>query len=68
VKAEGGVRIVACYLPVKAPWLNAIEPKWVHGKRAIVEPGRKLTADETAERVCGYYGCERLDPLSQHVT
>ena len=66
-KAEGGVRVVACYLPVKAPWLNAIEPKWVHGKRAVVEPDRKLTAAEVVERVCGYYGCERLDPLSQHV-
>jgi hypothetical protein len=68
VRAEGGVRIVACYLPVKAPWLNAIEPKWVHGKRAIVEPDRKLTAAEVVERVCGYYGCERLDPISQQHT
>jgi hypothetical protein len=66
-KAEGGVRIIACYLPVKAPWLNAIEPKWIHGKRAIIEPGRKLTATEVVERVCGYYGCEPLDPLSQQV-
>jgi hypothetical protein len=66
-KAEGGVRIVACWLPVKAPWLNAIEPKWVHGERAIVEPDRKLTAAEVAERVCGYYGCEQLDPLTQQV-
>jgi hypothetical protein len=66
-KAEGGVRIVACYLPVKATWLNAIEPKWVHGKRAIIEPDRKLTAVEVVERVCGYYGCEQLDRLSQQV-
>jgi hypothetical protein len=66
-KAEGGVRIVACYLPVKAPWLNAIEPKWVHGKRAIIEPERKLTAAEVVERVCEYYGCEQLDRLSQQV-
>ncbi len=66
-KAGGGVRIVASFLPVKAPWLNAIEPKWVHGKRAIVEPDRKLTAAEVAERVCGYYGCELLDRLSQQV-
>src|SRR5262249_17946096 len=28
VKAEGGVRVIACYLPVKSPWLNPIEPKW----------------------------------------
>jgi len=37
-RPRGACRIVACWLPVKAPWLNAIEPKWVHGKRAIVEP------------------------------
>ena len=66
-KAGGGVRIVACYLPVKAPWLNAIEPKWVHGKRAIIEPERKLTAGEVVERVCRYYGCEQLDRLTQQV-
>jgi hypothetical protein len=64
-KAEGGVRIVACYLPVKAPWLNAIEPKWVHGKRAIVEPERPLAASEVEQRVCGYYGCEPLERLTQ---
>ena len=66
-KAEGGVRIVACYLPVKAPWLNAIEPKWVHGKRAIIEPDRKLSGDEVIQRVCGYYGCEQLERLEQQV-
>ena len=38
VKAAGtGVRIVACRLPVKRPWRNPIEPKWVHGKRRAVE-------------------------------
>lgn len=39
VKREGqGVRILACELPSKSPWLNPIEPKWLHGKRAIVKP------------------------------
>jgi hypothetical protein len=66
-KAGGGVRIVACYLPVKAPWLNAIEPKWVHGKRAIVEPDRKLSAVEVVERVYCYYDCEPTEPISQQV-
>jgi len=57
VKREGrGVRIIACQLPVKAPWLNPIEPKWVHGKRAVVEPARLLTAAELEERVCQYFG------------
>ena len=42
VKREGGLRIRVCYLPVKAPWLNPIEPKWLHGKRAIVEPDAEV--------------------------
>ncbi len=65
VKAEGGVRIVVCLLPVQSPWLNPIEPRWLHGKRAIVEPSRKLTAEEVIERVHAYYGCERLAPIAQ---
>ena len=58
VKQHGqGVRILSCYLPVKSPWLNPIEPKWVHGKRAIVEPARLLSAQEVADRVCAHFGC-----------
>ncbi len=54
VKRQGsGVRILVCCLPVKSPWLNPIEPKWVHSKRAIVEPARLLSAQEVADRVCG---------------
>ena len=64
-KDEGGVRIVACFLPVKSPWLNPIEPKWAHGKKAVVEPDRLLAADEVRARVCDYYGCEHLEPLAQ---
>jgi transposase len=66
-RRDGGVRIVACYLPVKAPWLNAIEPCWIHGKRAILEPDRKLTAAEVKERVCEHFGCELFDPIAQKV-
>ena len=54
---EAMVRIVVCPLPTKSPWLNPIEPKWLHGKRWIVEPARLLTADEIAERVCACFGC-----------
>ncbi len=60
VKQTGrGVRIVACLLPTKSPWLNPIEPKWVHGKRAVSEPDRMLSADELEGRICAYYGCAR---------
>jgi transposase len=63
-EAGAGVRIVSCFLPIKSPWLNPIEPKWRHGKRWIVEPARLLTADEVAERVCAGFGCIHEEPLS----
>ena len=53
-----GVRLVVCPLPSKSPWLNPIEPKWVHGKRAVSEPDRLLSAAELESRVYAYYGCE----------
>ncbi|MDQ2788088.1 MAG: transposase [Chloroflexota bacterium] len=56
-RGEARVRIVVCPLPSKSPWLNPIEPKWMHGKRKIVEPARLLTAEEIAERVCACFGC-----------
>jgi transposase len=53
-----GVRIIVCQLPSKSPWLNPIEPKWVHGKRAVSEPDRLLSAAELEARVYAYYDCE----------
>ena len=63
VHRAGGVRIVPCFLPSKSPWLNPIEPKWVHGKRRILEPSRLLTARELEERVCAAFAC----PLTDHL-
>jgi hypothetical protein len=60
---EGGVRIVPCWLPVKSPWLNPIEPKWLHGKRRVVEPGRLLPAAELEERIHAALGCQRFAHL-----
>ena len=68
VKPQGGVRIVVCRLPVKSPWLNPIEPRWMHGKKAIVEPERVLTAQEVEVRVCTYYGCDQQEHLKQAVS
>jgi transposase len=66
-KAQGGVRILPCYLPSKSPWLNAIEPKWAHGKKAIAEPGRKLGAREIQHRATAYYHSKLYRPLKQKV-
>jgi DDE superfamily endonuclease len=59
-----GVRIVSCLLPKKSPWLNAMEPKWIHGKRKVVEPDGLLGAYELAERVCSAFGCPHYEHLS----
>ena len=65
VKAkQAGVRIVSCFLPTKSPWLNPIEPRWVHGKRRVAEPARRLTAAEVMTRVYDAFDCEHHDQLS----
>ena len=64
VKRSGwGVRILPCLLPKKSSWLNPMEPKWVHGKRKVVEPDGLLTAHELAERVCADFVCPHYEHL-----
>jgi len=65
VKRSGrGVRILVCFLPVKSPWLNPIEPKWAHGKRRIAEPNATLSKQVLADRICATFGCEHLEHLA----
>jgi transposase len=65
VKRSGkGVRILVCFLPIKSPWLNPIEPKWVHGKRRIVEPNHILSRQDLADRICATFDCLHLEHLS----
>lgn len=64
-KRDGGVRIIAGKLPTRSPWLNPIEPTWLHGKRAICEPDGELNAEDVMNRVCAHYGCKRLPPFEQ---
>jgi hypothetical protein len=42
---------------------GAIEPKWVHGKRGVIESERLLTAHELAKRVCAAFGCPHYEHL-----
>jgi hypothetical protein len=64
VKAgDAVVRIIPCPLPIKSPWRNPIEPKWVHGKKRIAEPARLLTMDELETRVYAALGADHADHL-----
>jgi transposase len=65
VKQTGGCRLIMCRLPSKSPWLNPIEPKWVHGKRAVAEPVRTLAVAELMQRICAYYHSTLEDPIVQ---
>ena len=56
-KRDGGCRLLVCRPPSKSPWLNPIEPRWAHGKRAVVEPERKLAGRELQQRLCTHYRC-----------
>ncbi len=64
-EAGHGVRLIAGFLPTKSPWLNAIEPKWLAGKKRVAEPDRLLSAAELVERVCATYGCPHYPHLVQ---
>jgi hypothetical protein len=33
----------------------------------VVEPDRKLTAEELKQRICDYYGCGLMEPIEQKV-
>jgi hypothetical protein len=57
-KEMGDVRILTFLLPVKSPWLNPIEPRWIHARRAVVEPSGELTAMELKRRLSVHFQAE----------
>jgi transposase len=54
-KDRAGVRLLPFLLPKKSPWLNPIEPMWIHAKRKVVEPDKKITASELVRRVSAVF-------------
>ena len=63
-KHQGSGRFRVGRLPSTRPWLHPIEPKWVPGKRAVVEPARVRSMTERMPRVCAHYQCELTDPIA----
>ncbi len=55
---------LSCLLPKKSPWLNPIEPKWIHGKRRVVEADGLLSAYDLADRVCAAFDCPHYAHLA----
>lgn len=63
-KNRQGIRLLPFLLPKKSPWLNPIEPMWIHAKRKVVEPDKKLTAVELVRRVSAVFKQPILPYLS----
>ena len=60
VRQEGGVRLLTCLLPSKSPWLNPMEPIWLHAKRKVAEPEGDLSVNVLKHRLCSVF-CTTLD-------
>lgn len=60
-KQEGEPRLLTYFLPRRSPWLNPIEPRWIHVKRAVCEPDGYLTLYDLRERIVNYFGTEPFD-------
>lgn len=54
-KQAEDIRLLTCLLPKRSPWLNAMEPRWVHAKRKICEPAGELPAEELRRRLCAHF-------------
>jgi transposase len=55
VRQQGGVRLLTCLLPSKSPWLNPMEPIWLHAKRKVAEPDGDLSAIVLKARLCSVF-------------
>jgi hypothetical protein len=57
-KQQRDVRLITYKLPAKSPWLNGMEPRWVHAKRKVCEPEGELTPLELKRRLCTHFQVE----------
>jgi transposase len=54
-REKQGVRLLTLLLPTKSPWLNPMEPIWLHAKRKVVEPDGDLSVKVLKERLCAHF-------------
>ena len=57
-KQTGQPRLLTFLLPKKSPWLNPIEPRWIHAKRQTCEPDGELSAIELKRRLAAHFSTE----------
>ena len=59
-KATGEPRLIVHGLPSKSPWLNPIEPRWMHAKRGVCQPDGELTPPVLRKRLCDHFHTQPL--------
>jgi len=59
-KQQGEPRLLTHLLPSKSPWLNPIEPRWIHAKRGVCEPDGELTPHTLRQRLCQHFDTQPL--------
>lgn len=62
-REKDGVRLLTCLLPSKSPWLNPMEPIWLHAKRKVVEPDSDLSVKVLKERLCAHFNTSLEDSV-----
>jgi transposase len=66
-KTTGAIRLLVYYLPSKSPWLNPIEPHWIHAKRQTLNPAPvPLPPYQLRQRLFLYFGTKPLVPCSTY--
>lgn len=55
VRQDGGVRLLTCLLPARSPWLNPMEPIWLHAKRKVAQPDGELSVQTLKDRLCSVF-------------
>ena len=54
-QADDGVRLLTYLLPIKSPWLNPMEPMWLHAKRKVAQFEGSLSVAVLKVRLCAYF-------------
>lgn len=57
-RQAGQPRLLTFLLPKKSPWLNPIEPRWIHAKRKSCQPDGELPASELKRRLAVHFDTE----------
>lgn len=54
-KQHQDVRLLTYLLPSKSPWLNSMEPHWIHTKRNVAEFNGNLSVPMLKRRLCAHF-------------